>query len=50
MWLDPLASNLQLYKAIGLLNLFLQFLQDKGENETAHKYRLCILLLVTAIF
>lgn len=31
------SSNLQLYKALGLLNLFLQFLQDKGENETSHK-------------
>lgn len=50
MRLDPLASYLQLYKAMGLLHLFLQFLQDRGENETAHKYRLCILLLVTAIF
>lgn len=50
MQFDTLSSNLQLYKAMDLLNLFLQVLQDKGENETAHKYRLCILLLVTAIF
>lgn len=50
MQIYPLACNLQTHKAVDLLNMFLQFLQDKGEKEKAHKYRLCILLLVTGIF
>lgn len=40
-----------------LLNIFLQFLQDKGGKEKAHKifydsvkYRFCILLLATGMF
>lgn len=50
MQIDPLASNLEPPEAMDLLNMFLQLLQDKGEKEKAHKYRLCILLLVTGIF
>lgn len=50
MQIYPLDSNLQTHEAMDLLNMFLQFLQDKGEKEKAHKYRLCILLLVTGTF
>jgi len=48
--IDLLARNLQPYKAVDLLNMFLQFLQDRGGEEKGHKYRLCILLLVAGIF
>lgn len=50
MQIYPVASNLQPQKAMDFLNMFLQFLHDKGEKEKAHKYRLCVSLLVTAIF
>lgn len=50
MQIYPLASNLQLYKAVDLSNMFLQFLQDKEGKEKAYKYGLCILLLAIDIF
>lgn len=50
MQMDPPASSVQPYKATDLLNVFLQFLQDKGEKDKAHKCGLCVLFLVAGIF